>query len=56
MLFKVAVLEFELRKAKDAIRSLRNNLTVVTESTPDAVVPNGTFLAVESLLYRAFMF
>ncbi|XP_003741349.1 RAB11-binding protein RELCH homolog [Galendromus occidentalis] len=37
---KVAVLEFELRKARDAIRSLRNNLTVVTESTPDAVVPN----------------
>ncbi|XP_022647049.1 lisH domain and HEAT repeat-containing protein KIAA1468 homolog isoform X3 [Varroa destructor] len=35
---KVAVLEFELRKAKDAIRSLRNNLTVVSEHTPDAAV------------------
>lgn len=32
---KVAVLEFELRKARDAIRSLRNNLTVVTEKKTD---------------------
>ncbi|OQR75166.1 lisH domain and HEAT repeat-containing protein KIAA1468-like [Tropilaelaps mercedesae] len=35
---KIAVLEFELRKAKDAIRSLRNNLTVVSEHAPDAAV------------------
>ncbi|XP_058801173.1 RAB11-binding protein RELCH homolog [Phymastichus coffea] len=35
---RVAILEFELRKAKDNINSLRANLTVVTESevsTPD---------------------
>ncbi|XP_049819532.1 RAB11-binding protein RELCH homolog isoform X2 [Aethina tumida] len=35
---KVAVLEFELRKAKETINALRNNLTVATESensTPD---------------------
>ncbi|CAH2002758.1 unnamed protein product [Acanthoscelides obtectus] len=29
---RVAVLEFELRKAKDTINALRNNLTVATES------------------------
>lgn len=35
---RVAVLEFELRKAKDTIKALRANLTVVTESDPNSPI------------------
>lgn len=33
---KVAVLEFELRKAKETINALRNNLTLATGSSPNS--------------------
>ncbi|XP_076331644.1 RAB11-binding protein RELCH homolog isoform X1 [Tachypleus tridentatus] len=40
---RVAILEFELRKAKETIKGLRANLTVATESDPNTPEGNGEF-------------